>query len=112
MTTPKKIDGYCAWHPEQGYNSETLTKLYATSLDVACRFGGYYEDTDFGSGAIDAEDFAKDGWQIKPVLLADASTEVVVPRELVGRMISVLELGDGMANGLRSELSALLGEGE
>lgn len=74
MDKPIKIDGYCAWHPKKGFRIDTMASRYSESLDFACRALGYYEDLDFGGGAIDSEDFHKDDWQIKAVRLIEVAT--------------------------------------
>lgn len=104
MTTPKKIDGYCAWHPEMGWQKDNYS-IYRSGVDIS--EGAAY------------------GWQIKPILLADAETEVVVPRELVKAICAHYDWmlapdGGGLLGGSSgrliserlAQLDALLGEEE
>lgn len=69
----EKPDGWCAWHPEKGWESTTFDES-----EHECR----YEL----SPVPDANLF---GYRIRPVYLVDASPtseEVVVPRRLIERL--------------------------
>lgn len=61
----KQIDGWCAWHPQKGFDIE---------------YSGTWDE---GLNAFEQEILRSLGWQIKPVRIVDASDnsqEVVVPR--------------------------------
>lgn len=63
MTNPKTY--YCAWHPEHGYNLQTIDHIEGT-----CRSNAIYYIA--GSSNINPLDLLKKkGWQIKEVVIVE-----------------------------------------
>lgn len=71
MTQPEKIepDGYCAWHPENGWQTLTLAGDVDTSLMLLVDNEASGEDFDGDEPGIQMDNAIKLGWQICPVCL-------------------------------------------
>lgn len=92
MTTDKKPrpDGYCAWHPEKGYQLSTFSPEYQGGQSVGDSAWGNCSFRLNDSLAIQSRSgihASKLGWQIKPVWLSDTPP---VPKEVLGLMIKYI----------------------
>lgn len=81
--TKNKPTGWCAWHPERGMRIDTFNSSEKDCMNSLCIYQGYYKESEVGCGPTYPDEAKKDGWQIRPVLLADFEKECVVEGELV-----------------------------
>lgn len=78
----KQPDGYCAWHPESGWDLQTVHDTEANSREAAEFFKN-----------LAPADLLSAGWKVKPIYIVDASsdsTEVVVPRTWLKTVVELL----------------------